>query len=118
MITGREGNTYWAKSLQAADPDLLNMVCIAMLDVADEAQNEDPATLTPPTGFKPADVANRKQLWHELRANLARDLFKSPGQYSASFAIGCVNRGSFNSLDATSMKVACRAVFTAMCGVG
>lgn len=35
MITGRESNTYWARSLQAADPDLLNMVCIAMLDVAD-----------------------------------------------------------------------------------
>lgn len=117
MITGRESNTYWAKALQAVEPDLLNMVTIAMLDVADEAQNEDPATLTPPTGFKPADV-NRKQLWHELRANLARDLFKAPGQFTASFAIGCVNRGSFNQLDATSMKVACRAVFTAMCGVG
>ena len=97
---------------------MLNMVTIAMLDVADEAQNEDPATLTPPTGFKPADVGNRKQLWHELRANLARDLFKSPGQFTTSFAIGCVNRGNFNPLDATSMKVACRAVFTAMCGVG
>ena len=117
MITGRESNTYWAKSLQAQDADLINMVTIAMLDVADEAQNEDPATLTPPTGFKPGD-ANRKQLWHELRANLARDLFKAPGQYAGAFAIGCVNRGSFNQLDATSMKVACRAVFTAMCGVG
>lgn len=117
MITGREANAYWAKSLQASDLDLVNMVTIAMLDVADEAQNEDPGTLTPPTGFKPGD-ANRKQLWHELRANLARDLFKSPGQFSYAFAIGCVNRGSFNQLDATSMKVACRAVFTAMCGVG
>lgn len=117
MIIGREGNAYWAKSLQSQDLDLINMVTIAMLDVADEAQNEDPATLTPPTGFKPSDV-NRKQLWHELRANLARDLFKSPGQFSAAFAIGCLNRGSFNPLDATSMKVACRAVFTAMCGVG
>lgn len=117
MIAGRETNTYWAKSLQAADPDLLNMVCIAMLDVADEAQNEDPATLTPPTGFKPADAANRKQLWHELRANLARDLFKSPGQFSASFAIGCVNRANFNPLDAANMKASCRLVFTAMCGV-
>jgi len=117
MIAGREGNAYWAKAQLAQDSDLLAMIVVAMLDVADEAQNEDPATLTPPTGFKPGDV-NRKQLWHELRANLARDLFKSPNQFTASFAIGCVNRGSFNQLDATSMKAACRAVFTAMCGVG
>lgn len=117
MITGRESNTYWPKAQLAQDTDLQTMMTVAMLDVADEAQNEDPATLTPPTGFKPGDV-NRKQLWHELRANLARDLFKSPGQFATAFAIGCVNRGSFNQLDATSMKVACRAVFTAMCGVG
>ena len=117
MITGREGNAYWAKAQLAQDTDLLALVQVAMLDVADEAQNEDPATLTPPTGFKPGD-ANRKQLWHELRANLARDLFKGPGQFSMAFAIGCVNRGSFNPVDATSMKAACRAVFIAMCGVG
>lgn len=117
MITGRESNTYWAKSLQAADPDLLSMVQVAMLDVADEAQNEDPATLTPPTGFKPVDVANRKQLWHELRANLGRDLFKAPGQFVSSFALGCVNRANFNPLDASNLKASCRLVFTAMCGV-
>lgn len=117
MIVGRESNTYWARATQATDPDLLAMVSVAMLDVADEAQNEDPATLTPPTGYKPSD-ANRKQSWHELRANLTRDLFRSPGQYVQAFAIGCANRVAFNPLDAASMKSSCRLVFVAMCGVG
>lgn len=117
MIVGREANTYWGKAQSAADPDLVQMAQVAMLDVADEVASEDPAALTPPTGFQPTDAANRKQNWHNIRANLARDLFRTPGQYAPAFALGCVNRAAFNPLDAASMKVACRAVFIAMCGV-
>lgn len=117
MITGREGNAYWAKAQLAQDADLLALVQVAMLDVADEVANEDPATLTPPTGFQPTDAANRKQNWHNIRANLARDMFKSPGQFASSVAIGCVNRANFNPVDASNLKASCRFVFTAMCGV-
>ena len=117
MIVGREGNAYWAKAQLAQDADLLALVQVAMLDVADEVASEDPATLTPPTGFQPADAPNRKQNWHDIRANLARDLFKGPGQFVSSFAIGCVNRANFNPLDASNLKASCRFVFTAMCGV-
>lgn len=118
MIVGREGNAYWAKAKLAEDPDLRDMVQVAMLDVADEVANEDPATLTPPTGFQPADAATRKQDWHDIRANLARDMFKSPSQFVPSFAIGCVNRANFTPTDSSNLKASCRFVFTAMCGVG
>lgn len=117
MIVGRESNTYWAKAQLAQDADLLALVVVAMLDVADEVSNEDPATLTPPPGFQPTDATNRKQNWHDIRANLARDMFKAPSQYVSAFALGCVNRVNFNPLDAGNMKASCRFVFVAMCGV-
>ena len=117
MIAGRESNTYWAKAQLAQDPDLLALVGVAMLDVADEVASEDPATLAPPPGFQPADAANRKQNWHNIRANLARDMFRSPGAFAQAFALGCVNRANFNPVDAANLRASCRLVFTAMCGV-
>ena len=118
MIAGRESNTYWAKAQLAQDTDLQTMMTVAMLDVCDEVGAEDPATLTPPTGFQPADAANRKQNWHNIRANLARDIMRSPGTYVVAFCGAVTNLAAFDPLAAASMKAACRKTFAAMCGVG
>ena len=117
MIAGRESNTYWAKAQLAQDTDLQTMMTVAMLDVCDEVGAEDPATLTPPTGFQPADAANRKQNWHNIRANLARDIMRSPGTYVVAFCGAATNLNAFDPLAAASMKAACRKTFAAMCGV-
>jgi len=95
-------STYQKQNEVAQNEDFRAMVRMSIIESSIAVQAEDPADLSPPTGFEPGG-ADRKQNWHLRRSGRAVSILNNPAHYVEAYAFSVANEmGAY--LDGTDLK--------------